>query len=92
MITLPTPEQFLTDCFKDLLNTKDPTDRPALIKGYARLMQLRESQLIDWIIETNKEIVSTTESLASDDLYCKAREDLRDEQRKRKQELLGGDS
>lgn len=42
-----TPEEFLSDLAKDLLDPKtDPMDRQTLVKGYARLMTLREEAAV----------------------------------------------
>lgn len=39
-----TPQQFLTDFVKDIIN--NPMERQLLIAGYARLMELREQTIL----------------------------------------------
>lgn len=52
MSNLPTPEQFLTDFTRDL--AQDRANTSAIIKGYARLMELREEKP-DYLIRTIKD-------------------------------------
>lgn len=54
MTALPTPEEFLSEFFKEMLHTPDQTNRPAILKGWARIMELREEKP-DYLIRTIKD-------------------------------------
>lgn len=45
-MNMPTPEEFLSDLARELIDPKTkPMDRQPIVKGYARLMQLREETM-----------------------------------------------
>lgn len=46
LMNMPTPEEFLSDLARELLDPRtEPMNRQPIVKGYARLMQLREETM-----------------------------------------------